>query len=395
MNAASHRPASLPRILHAVDSLAFGGTELVSAALIERTGGQFEHAVCSLRGSAPTSTGGPSLTVPVTFLGKRSGHDWGLALRIARLCRSLRPDVVHARNWGTIDAVIGARLAGVPVVIQSEHGRAMDDLDGLHARRIRVRRLLAPFIDSHVVVSTHLERWLIERVRVRPEKVRVVRNGVDVMRFKPLEQRERVRAEHGYRREDLVFGAVGRLSAVKDHRTLLEAFHLLAMRDPRSRLLLVGEGSERAFLEAEVRQRGLADRVRLVGYREDVGQMLGIMDVFVQPSLMEGMSNAMLEAMAVGLPIVATAVGGNPEMVESGVGGLLVPPSTPDALADAMLSYCANDQARSAHGAAARARAENEFPLDKMVAGYISAYRDALASRGRAVEACAKTVAER
>ena len=217
---AAHRQVEPVRILHAVDSLASGGTELVSATLIERTEDRFEHAVCSLRGSAPAASRVGRLSVPITFLGKRHGHDWGLALRIARLCRRLRPHVVHARNWGTIDAVIGARLAGVPVVIQSEHGRDMDDLDGLHARRIRVRRLLAPFIDAHVVVSTHLKRWLIERVRVRPEKIRVVRNGVDVTRFKPLEQRERVRAEHGYRREDLVFGAVGRYG-----RSVVEALH--------------------------------------------------------------------------------------------------------------------------------------------------------------------------
>ena len=93
-----------------------------------------------------------------------------MAIRIARLCRRLRPQVVHARNWGTIDAVIGARLAGVPVVIQSEHGRDLSDLDGLHPGRLRVRRLLAPFIDMHVVVSEHLQRWMLERVRVRPEK---------------------------------------------------------------------------------------------------------------------------------------------------------------------------------------------------------------------------------
>jgi glycosyltransferase involved in cell wall biosynthesis len=107
------------------------------------------------------------------------------------------------------------------------------------------------------------------------------------------------------------------------------------------------------------------------------------------------MSNAMLEAMASGLPIVATAVGGNPEMVEPDLCGRLVPPATPEALAGAMLSYCADDRARIAHGAAARARAESEFPLSKMVAGYTSAYRDALAGRGRRVDARAEPVAER
>jgi sugar transferase (PEP-CTERM/EpsH1 system associated) len=374
------------RILHVVDSLNSGGTELVSAALIERTGGSFEHAVCFFRGSGPAENGVASLKVPVTFLGKRDGHDWTLALRIARLCRRLRPQVVHARNWGTMDAVIGARLAGVPVVVQSEHGRDMSDLDGLHPRRIRVRRLLAPFIDVHVVVSEHLQRWLVECVRVAPEKVRVVRNGVDAARFMPLVERDRVREEEGYGRTDHVFGAVGRLTPVKDHRTLLEAFHAVSMRRPECRLVLVGDGAERPLLEEQVRQRGLADRVRIVGHRVDVTRWLGMMDVFVHPSLMEGMSNAVLEAMAVGLPVVATAVGGNPEIVEHGVGGSLVPPSSPSALADAMLSYCGDDRMRMAHGAAARERVEKDFPLMKMVAGYTAVYRDALARRGRGIE---------
>jgi sugar transferase (PEP-CTERM/EpsH1 system associated) len=373
------------RILHVVDSLAAGGTELVVAALIECTESRFDHAVCSLRGSAPADNTVARLAVPVTFLGKRDGHDWGLALRIARLCRRLRPQVVHARNWGTIDAVIGARLAGVPVVIQSEHGRDVSDLDGQHRARLRVRRVLAPFIDMHVAVSAHLQRWLLECVGVRPEKVRVVRNGVDATRFQPLLERDRVRAQHGFSPADLVFGSVGRLTPVKDHRTLVEAFHTVATRHPHSRLILVGDGSERSALEEQVRRHGFADSVRLVGQRDDVAQWLGIMDVFVLPSLGEGMSNAVLEAMAVGLPVIATAVGGNPEIVEQDVTGRLVPAAIPDALAGAMLSYCGNDGVRAVHGAAGRERAEQHFPLMQMIEGYVDVYRHTLARRGRAI----------
>jgi sugar transferase (PEP-CTERM/EpsH1 system associated) len=294
-----------------------------------------------------------------------------------------------------MDAVIGARLAGVPVVIQSEHGRDLGDLDGLRPARIRVRRLLAPFIDMHVVVSAHLQRWLLEGVRIRPEKVKVVRNGVDATRFTPLLQRDRVREQHGYGAADLIFGCVGRLTPIKDHRGLLEAFHAVATRHPHSRLIVVGDGSERPVLEEEVRRRGLADRVRLVGHCDDVTPWLGIMDVFVHPSLMEGMSNAVLEAMAVALPVVATAVGGTPEMVEHGVTGLLVPPATPDALIGAMMSYCGNDQVRVEHGAAGRERAEAHFPLMKTIAGYIDVYRDALARRGTAIEPCAERATDR
>ena len=384
------------RILHAVDSLAAGGTELVSAALIERTEGRrFHHAVCSLRGSGLPANGLARLTVPMTLLGKRNGHDWSLALRIARLCRRLRPQVVHARNWGTMDAVVGARLAGVPVVIQSEHGRDLSDLDGLRPGRIRVRRLLAPFIDMHVVVSTHLQRWLLEQVRVRPEKVRIVRNGVDVTRFKPLLERDRFRYQHGYGPTELVFGAVGRLTPVKDYGTLLAAFHVVAERHPESRLIFVGDGTERSSLEDQIRRRGLAGRVHLGGHRDDVPEWLGIMDVFVHPSLMEGMSNAVLEAMAVGLPVVATAVGGTPEIVEDRLTGILVPPATPSALSEAMMSYCGDAPTRMAHGAAGRERVEREYPLTNMIAGYTEVYSEALARRGRAIARDAERATDR
>ena len=245
-----------------------------------------------------------------------------------------------------MDAVIGARLARVPVVIHSEHGRDLSDLDGMRRARLVARRLLAPFIDTHVAVSADLRRWLIEHVHVRPDKVRVVPNGVDDTRFKPLAERESLRRQHGYGPTDLVFGAVGRLTPVKDHRSLLEAFHLMAVDHPHGRLLVVGDGPERPALEAQVRQRGLADRVRFVGHCDDVAPWLGMMDVFVHPSLMEGMSNAVLEAMAVALPVVATAVGGTPEVVEHEVTGRLVPPAAPAALSAAMTSYCASDHVR-------------------------------------------------
>jgi sugar transferase (PEP-CTERM/EpsH1 system associated) len=322
--------------------------------------------------------------VPTTYLAKRRGHDWGLALRVARLCRRLRPHLVHARNWGTMDAVIGARLARVPVVIHSEHGRDVTDLDGLRHARLRVRRLLTPFVDMHVTVSEHLQQWLLEHVRVRPEKVRVVPNGVDTTRFKPLVDRDRLRQQHGYAPTDLVFGAVGRLTPVKDYRALLEAFQQLSQRQSRSRLLIVGDGPDRPGLEAELQQRGLAARVQLAGFREDVAPWLGMMDVFVHPSLMEGMSNSVLEAMAVGLPVVATAVGGTPEIVEPGVTGLLVPPATPAALLDAMDAYGSNPDTRAAHAVAGRERAMTRFPLLKMIAGYSAVYRDALARRAAA-----------
>ncbi|MDX2165622.1 MAG: glycosyltransferase [Deltaproteobacteria bacterium] len=378
----SPAPAEPARILHVLDSLALGGTELVSATLIERTAGCFEHSLCSLSGAGPPAPRLASVRVPTTFLAKRRGHDWSLALRVARLCRRLRPHVVHARNWGTMDAVIGARLARVPVVIHSEHGRDLTDLDGQRRARLRVRRLLAPWIDMHVTVSADLQRWLLQSVGVRPEKVRVVPNGVDTAHFAPRRDRDRWRRQQGYAPSDLVFGAVGRLTPVKDYPTLLEAFGQLLPQAPHAQLVVVGDGPQRPALEADLRRRGLAGRVRLVGFSDDVVSWLSGMDVFVHPSLMEGMSNSVLEAMAVGLPVVTTAVGGTPEIVAHGVTGLLVAPASPAALREAMHAYATQPAMRTAHAAAGRERVASRYPLRNTIDGYTAVYRDALARRG-------------
>jgi glycosyltransferase involved in cell wall biosynthesis len=213
----------------------------------------------------------------------------------------------------------------------------------------------------------------------------MVANGVDTVRFQPLRERDARRRQLGYGPGDLIFSAVGRLTPVKDVETLLDAFRRLSAQQPHSRLILVGDGPARPALEAQVRQHGLSDRVRFAGHCEDVAPWLGITDVFVHASLMEGTSNAVLEAMAVALPVVATAVGGTPEVVEHEVTGLLVPPASASALSAAMAHYGTDEQARQAHGAAGRERAQTHYPIVKMIDGYVGVYRDALARRAGAI----------
>lgn len=175
-----------------------------------------------------------------------------------------------------------------------------------------------------------------------------------------------------------VIGTVGRMQAVKDPLNLVEAFlHLRRSRPdlaPRVRLAMVGDGALREPVEARLRDGGAREAASLPGAREDVAEQLRAFDLFVLPSKAEGISNTILEAMATGLPVVATRVGGNPELVEEGRTGLLVPPSDPAALAAAFARYAENPGLVAEHGAAGRARARAEFSLDRMVARYTALY---------------------
>jgi sugar transferase (PEP-CTERM/EpsH1 system associated) len=293
--------------------------------------------------------------------------------RLASLLRSLRPDIVHSRNWGTIDAVIAAWLAGVPVRIHGEHGRTAEDPKGQNRRRNIGRRLVSPFVDRFVTVSDDLRRWLTSEVGVPAHKVVRIHNGVDVERFSGG-GREAGRRALGLAEDDIVVGAVGRLDRVKDHRTLLEAFSRVDNRSSHCRLVIVGEGELRSELEMRAAQPDLRGRVDLPGERPDVSFVLKGFNIFVISSIAEGISNTVLEAMATALPIVATRTGGNPELVEEGVNGMLVPVGDAEALGRAIAIYLNDPMRALQHGAASRQRAVERFSLPRMAHDYATLY---------------------
>jgi sugar transferase (PEP-CTERM/EpsH1 system associated) len=322
--------------------------------------------------------------VPVFSLNKGEHQRMRLAaLRLARLFLGLGADIVHSRNWPAVDAIPAATMVRVPVRIHNEEGWEVEDPEGVSRRRNIIRRLLAPAVDRFVVVSEDLGRWLNGTVGVPRQKIVLVPNGVDTRRFSSVKRAEG-RAALGLSEDVPVVGAVGRLNPVKDHTTLLWAFAGLAARRPDVMLVIVGDGGLRTRLGELVRGLGLASRVRFLGERSDIPQLLSAFDIFALSSIKEGMSFTILEAMSTGLPIVVTRVGGNAELIEHDVSGTLVPAGDAVALAAGLDRYLEEPGLAAAHGRAARRRAVERFSLDVMLEGYRELYLSLAERRARA-----------
>ncbi len=256
-------------------------------------------------------------------LHKAPGHAVRLYPKLVALLRELKPAIVHTRNLAALEAALPAWIAGVPARLHGEHGRDVGDLDGSSVRYQWVRRLFRPFVTRYVAVSPDLERYLRERVGVPAERIDQIYNGVDTARFRPrVGGRAAIDACPFQGADYWLVGTVGRMEAVKDQTNLARAFVAALKADPearaRLRLVLVGDGKLKSEVEAILESAGVRDLAWFAGERADVVPLLQGLDCFVLPSLAEGVSNTMLEAMACGLPVVATRVGANAELVETG-----------------------------------------------------------------------------
>ncbi len=312
-------------------------------------------------------------------LHKRDGKDFGCYRRLWRLLRELHPDVVHTRNLPTIDAQFVATLARIPCRIHGEHGRDMIDLSGTRRKYVWLRRALDPFIHRYIPLSRDLEDWLHDSIGVTSAKVARIYNGVDSRRFHPS-RTGRVRLPvPGFANDDsVVFGAVGRLAEVKGHLTLVRAFLRLLDDEPdarrRFRLAIIGDGPLRQSAIDLLRSGNAENLAWLPGARDDVPQLMQGFDLFVLPSIAEGISNTILEAMATGLPVLATRVGGNAELVVQDETGWLIPPDDPLAMARAIATVVRDRPGLSRKGRAGRQRIEQKFSLDSMVDRYLGVY---------------------
>jgi sugar transferase (PEP-CTERM/EpsH1 system associated) len=369
-----------PLIAHVIYRLDVGGLENGLVNIINRIPAErYRHAIISLTDISTFRQRISRQDVALFALHKRPGNDVAMLVKLWRIFRDLRPDIVHSRNLAAMEAQLPAWLAGVPCRVHGEHGRDVFDLDGTSRKYRWVRRLYRPLIQRYIALSQELNDYLHIGVGVKTSRLRTICNGVDVERFRPAGEthRESVLPRGFACGDGLLIGSVGRLEAVKDQLTLVRAFSELCRQRPDERglrLVLVGDGSLRPQIDQLVVEQGIEDRVWLAGSREDVPQLLSALDVFVLPSLAEGISNTILEAMACALPVVATRVGGNEELVREGETGFLVPRADPQAMARALLAYVDDATLRHEHGSAARKRAEDVFSISGMAERYQEVY---------------------
>lgn len=376
MQAIQNKP---PLVVHVIFRLAIGGMENGLVNLINRMpASRYRHAIVCMSDYTDFRERIQRDDVEVYALRKKPGHDLAAYWRFWKYIRKMKPAIVHTRNLGALEFQVPAMLAGVRHRIQSEHGRDVTDLQGNRKKYLHFRRLINPFVNKHIALSKDLQHWLEQQVGIHRQHVDQIYNGVDTDVFSPVSTRTALPAKDFATDNSIIIGTIGRMQGEKDQLTLVRAFIQLLNRvecgRDRLRLVMIGDGP--LFQEALdlLRQANAEQMAWLPGSRSDAPQLLKALDIFVLPSLIEGISNTILEAMATGLPVVATAVGGNPELVEEGITGKLVPSANPDLMADAIQKYVDSGELRQVHGKAGRERVEQHFSMENMVQGYMDVY---------------------
>lgn len=373
------------RVCMVVNNLDVGGLEKVVLDLLRHLPPEVETSLLCLSGPGklfPQVTLPPERCLvldkpPLLSLGDKLRAPLVMA-RIGRFLRDRGVEVVHTHNLTPLlYAGAPARLMGRrrPRVLYSEHNQI--NRSGPAARR-RFRQY-ARLADEVIAVSHDLRRILVEELAIAPP-VRVVHNGIDPGKFTGVDGAD-LRAELGAEPGQFLVGTAVVLSEQKGIRHLLEAARLVRAADPTVRFAIGGDGPLRRELEGRAAALGLAETVRFLGYRSDVPRFIAALDAYVLPSLWEGLPLALLEALASAKPIVATRVGGNPEIVADGENGLLVPAKDPEALAQAVLALRRDPGRCQRMAVANRARFESAFSVASMTAAHLASYRALAAAR--------------
>jgi len=361
---------------HVVHGLGIGGLERIVVTLMEGVDrGGFSSCAYCLEGGGELMVEMREKGYRVRAIEKRPGVSFLLPWRLARLFKADKIDIVHCHNFGAFAyGATAGRLARVGGVVYTAHGPEFP----CRRRQAFFQRL--PLADRVVTVSDFIRRGAVEGARLDPTKVTTIRNGVDSQRFSRREGGGvgTKRRDIGVEESDVVIGVVARLTPEKDHATLIEAFSHLAAGRQEAKLVIVGDGELMGTLREKTARLGLEQLVIFLGNRKDVADLLRLFDVFALSSKEEGLGITLLEAMASGVPVVATSVGGIPEIVEHGVTGVMVPPGDPRVLADAIEWMLSHPGEAGSMVERARRRVAESYSVEQMIAEYETLYRNAV-----------------
>ena len=370
-------------ILHLLNEFTFGGTERVIVNLVRKSPNHIRNIIASFyEFNEEFVKEMPDKREFIYCLHKRDGNDIRIPFRIAALSKKFDVDIIHSLGWATYaEGLIAAYLLGKRRrFIHSYRGKTRADLVGIPRRRMYAERLFSNFCEAIVVPSGESKREYAELVGIDASKIRVIYNGVDVDRFRSDGSlRWARRREVGIRDEEVVVGSVGRFDPVKNIAGLVISFSKLKEQDRiKSKLLLVGDGPELSRIVALVKDLELEPRVVFTGMSGDIPKWLSAMDVYVQPSHFEGVPNSVLEAMAAGLPVIATKVGGVPEIVADRETGFLVPLNDQESLTRAIESLVNDLEKGRQMGMRGRRRVTSLFSIENMAKEYEALYEEVL-----------------
>jgi len=366
------------KLVHIVYSLEIGGMENGVVNLLNHIDKKiFKPIIITLANKGSFALRINTDSIQLIELDKKEGNDLKLPFHLYRILKKFKPHIVHTHNWGSLcEGTIGAKLAKVPIIVHGEHGTIQKSRSN-----ILIERFFLRIVDQVLSVSEMHRNKMNKIIGFPQKKIKVMLNGVDTERFSPIKKNLLIRAALGIRKDEIVIGTVGRLVKVKNQAMLILSFSRLSKNCSNIKLLLIGDGPLKENLLILAASLGIASNVLFLGKKENIPDILQAMDIFALPSISEGLSNTILEAMSCELPIVATDVGGNSEIVKNGITGYLVPSNDIEAMTKALSDLISKPDQRKQMGIASRKITMSCFSLKEMVENYEKLYLSLIAKK--------------
>lgn len=366
------------RVMHILNSLHFGGMEKSVVSLVNSLDrSKYLPIVCSLSSSyRDLENELLQKGIKIIYLNRReNGFDFLLPFKLARVLKKEKVQIAHTHNFaGFLYGTIGTLLSKTPAHLHTQQGTAFIN------KRMRafIARIFTKKIDNFVVVSKPIAQELMHFVKVKPQKIFYIPNSVPDARCNVNKHNHIKRSQLGFHNSDILIGSVGRLHPVKNYDVLLKSMPYVLKQYPQTKLVIVGDGEEKQNLLRIAMDLKIRSHVLFLGKRDDVNELLSLFYLFVLPSKYEGTSLSLIEAMASSLPVVATRVGGNPELVKDENNGVLVEPSDPKKLAEAILKILGDKALAKRLGTNGRMIYERNYTINSMVMKYEQVYQTCL-----------------
>lgn len=362
------------KILFIIDRLSAGAGRVVYDLVNNLNKKKFDITIAVIYPDSDLKHLFKKLDVSIINLNKNPGKDTGLILRLKNLIKKEKFDIVHTHNVDAYEyGVLAAWLAKVPKIIHTSHGKSVKSGRLSKLREKFFHKFISLFLNEYIVVSKDLGRYVSRNWCLNTKKIKVIHNGMDTNLYKPAKI-SRKNFSLGIKKKDKIITIIAGLRPVKDHVTLIRAMKIVSEKIPNSRLIIVGDGSERKKLKNLTKKLNLEDHIIFLGNRKDIVNLWNVSDLGVLCSLDECLSISLLEGMACGIPFVATKVGGNPEVIRIGQEGFLVKPKNHKLLARNIIRILRDSKNRKKLGINARKKVEKDFTLKKMSKRYEKVY---------------------